>query len=1153
MEWVFHGNRMHVGQNKENECGDDEGLNNVSAVYSSRILIDEPVAKKMVNDDVIKGVVLRKDDKGTLVEAMGRELLVPPHVQIMENEGETCSFKVEINQEEGVRLRYEPSYKGHQTTKTGGQSYMKAWLKKQNLTNFHKDTIRSISQMKQDDQLAFQRLIKETKEQIDKIMDKAEDEDIMRLLTKGMSPEKVTVKVFEHAISTGKQEGKLEKESLRDIVDKELERLAKIFGSKEEMRSIVKQLKEKNLPVTEANIMKIRGALNKYDAIKNLSDESILNILKNNISLTVDKLYEAKFSSGQVLHKEQGYGGNMTTKGPLTEETLRHLEPQIKTMLEKQGLATSEEHMKIAKAFIRNDIDINEENIKAYKELKQLATDTDRGKIIAGGARNILEDRPVGEITLGEAAINGRDPQKTYEEYVKMLPKVEDRHLQKLVGSGQDIHLRNLQRVVQEVDDAVTSVDRGRLESLNRDQQQQLITAKRQIEEIRLKMTIESAHRLYKQDIEIDTAPLEKVVEGLRQLEEEGIRQSLVAVGINQPTAEQVNEMQVVLSAVEDLKESGNQVLGKVYSKEIPYTLSGLHEEASTDQLSRQQSVAMYEKLGTKPRGDLGDHITKAFSQLEGILKDIGIQPTPENLRSAKILAETGIDISKASINQITLLDQKVTAVLSKLHPNMVAQMMKDQVSPLNQTVDEVLQYMDDFNEAYGEELTERIAKYIHAMDKEGNLTQQERDSMIGIYRMLHTIEKSEGKAVGFLAKNNMKLTLNNLMEAAKYIQRTGGKREDINISVDDDFGGLEQLRYHGRPIIEQIQEAFQKANMSTTRGNMALAEAMRALDLEITAEGLIDMKQMEHKVKELIQKATPSALRKTLNTKDIMDKPIEEVLDQLEGHQDEWAIDTTRIRQQLKVAKEASSKAIDFLEKLQLPINLKNLHTMGQLMEDNHILGKTLKKLLDTSHLQDASSADEVKGIISEIVEGIGNGDGMDDAYNKLEEKISELQDEHRLQVTGEESVDYMCTDIKCMLHMNQIMSKEERFYQIPIVLGNEVSQLNMYYVNDSKESSEPTSILLSLDTKHLGKVNAYATIDNNSIHMQLSSSIEGETGYMEQFRNGLEDMLRGMGYEEISLAYGKQSVKSPIDVTEEPVTITQVKHDAGQFERRI
>ncbi len=357
--------------------------------------------------------------------------------------------------------------------------------------------------------------------------------------------------------------------------------------------------------------------------------------------------------------------------------------------------------------------------------------------------------------------------------------------------------------------------------------------------------------------------------------------------------------------------------------------------------------------------------------------------------------------------------------------------MLKDKISPLGQTIDEVLQYMDDFNEDNGEDLTDKIAKYIHGMDQAGSLSKEERESMIGIYRMLHTIAKSEGRAVGFLAKHDMKLTLNNLMEAAKYIRRTGGKRTDINIPVGDDFGGLEELRYHGKPIIEQIQEAFEKkANMTTTKSNMNLVEQMKAFDLDITAEGLINMKQLENTIKDLILKATPSGIKKVINQDDIMDKPVEEILELLESSEEEHIVDTERIRDQLQVAKEASTKSIAFLEKLQLPINLKNLHTMGQLMQDNHALSKQLKKVMDTIDEYNESVTDDMKHIIGGVIEQLSQGQDMDSAYAELQEKIEAVKEENRFKPDGQQSVDHICTDIKRMLDMNQILGEKENFF---------------------------------------------------------------------------------------------------------------------------
>ena len=52
------------------------------------------------------------------------------------------------------------------------------------------------------------------------------------------------------------------------------------------------------------------------------------------------------------------------------------------------------------------------------------------------------------------------------------------------------------------------------------DQELALVTAKRQLEEIRLRMTVEANLKLLRSDYQIDTVPLEKLVEDLKQMEE---------------------------------------------------------------------------------------------------------------------------------------------------------------------------------------------------------------------------------------------------------------------------------------------------------------------------------------------------------------------------------------------------------------------------------------------------------------------------------------------------------------------------------------------------------------------------------------------------------------------------------------------------------
>ena len=55
-----------------------------------------------------------------------------------------------------------------------------------------------------------------------------------------------------------------------------------------------------------------------------------------------------------------------------------------------------------------------------------------------------------------------------------------------------------------------------------------VITAKRQLEEIRLKLTLSSAKVLAKNDIKIDTKELSEIVDQLKELEREACRKQLI-------------------------------------------------------------------------------------------------------------------------------------------------------------------------------------------------------------------------------------------------------------------------------------------------------------------------------------------------------------------------------------------------------------------------------------------------------------------------------------------------------------------------------------------------------------------------------------------------------------------------------------------------
>ncbi|GKX28731.1 hypothetical protein SH1V18_12110 [Vallitalea longa] len=1111
----------------------------------------------------VYGLIKEKNDKGTLVEVMNRDILIPSNVKIMENVGETCSFTIEETKGDKIKLKYinrEQSTRGSQRY----TSFKNIWNKNISMSKEMMDIVTSIQNKDKETKQEYNRIIDDTKKQLDKLISKVTDEDIQELINKNYNPEKMTLDIFEKSISNNKVAFKNDDtKKIEEEVNKKLEYYTKIFGNKEEIKSIIKKLKEKNMPVNEHNIMKLRSTLNKYDAIKHLKEEAILNVLKNNIDLTVKKLYEAKYSSVQASVSKSPFSSNNQEQHILTDDEMKQLEPQIKELFKNNDIADNKDNMNVAKTLIKNDIEVDKDNIDKYLYLKDIESKIKPDEIISKGVDNIINDKTIDDIELmasrpNQSNENGKesnissdintdhDKSKDYMEaknIVDNIPKVKDEHLRKLIHDGKTINLDNL------VDESKIKPHEEEVKLQSADDQSKYITARRQLEEIRLKMTVESANRLINNGIKIDTQPLNDIVEGLKKLEQQNIKNELKSVGV-ETTESNITKMNKVMETVSEAKRRPNNILGQVMKKAIDYTLGAIANNDNSDINKNNQLIEMYDKLGTKPRTDLGDSLSKTFDQLGDMLEDLDIDINPNNVRAAKILAYNEMDISESNINNIKLLDQQVSIVLNRLHPNVVAHMIKDNLSPIEMNIDEVINYMNDFDEYMGEDLTDKIAPCINEMDKSNSLTEKERNSMIGIYRMLNTISKSEGRAVGFLMKKDMKLSLNNLMEAAKYLRKTGGKHTDINVNVDDDFGTLQQLQYDRESIRKQIEQAFEKAGFEVNKSNIGLIDSIEEFELKVSEDNIIDMKYMENNIKEFIRKASPNNLKELLEKDGIMDKDIDEILSFIDEEREIEALDTREIRHQLNLIKNISSKSIEFLQNLQLPINLKNLNTINSLLQDNNELSNKLKHFMN--EINDSDIDNEMTDKFSNLLERLADGEEIESLYTEFQNELEEikgnafyLNSNKRIDITRD------LTDITRILDMNKELEDKEGYMQIPVILNGEITQLNMYYIDKDKiNDTDSTQVLLSLKTKNLGIVNSVIKISDKDVELNISSNKNSETEYLMNYHNELKDTLEDMGYNVTAIRYENTIVETPLDSKQNVFKSNTVETEKGNFE---
>lgn len=326
-----------------------------------------------------------------------------------------------------------------------------------------------------------------------------------------------------------------------------------------------------------------------------------------------------------------------------------------------------------------------------------------------------------------------------------------------------------------------------------------LLERYKNVEEIRLHMTAEVNIKLLKSDFSLDTASIEEVLKAVKEAEKELAEQyfpfdtnAVEKYQIYTQTEDVVRELPYMPAAVLGIEE--------ILSKTPPQAIeSGENWKISQKALARDS----YETMMTAPRADMGDSIKKAFANVDDILDDLKIEITEENRRAVRILGYNRMEVTPENISLVAEADRTVKNVIEKMTPASVLKMIRDGVNPLERSFEQLNDYFDhqtgDFNET-----SESYSRFLYGLEQRNDITKEEREGFIGIYRLLNQIEKSDGAAVGNLVNTKAELHFSNLLSAVR-----SGKVKYLDIKADDTVGFLKEYAGKENSISEQIAKAF--------------------------------------------------------------------------------------------------------------------------------------------------------------------------------------------------------------------------------------------------------------------------------------------------------------------------------------------------------
>ena len=835
--------------------------------------------------------------------------------------------------------------------------------------------------------------------------------------------------------------------------DLSFEKLKKITGSDAFAKALQESFHENDIPVTAENVKAAKIAVDQVSDIKALDDSAVKYMVQNNMEPTIENIYFASHSTnglnvmGRGFYAQEAGGYYAQTADSFDWEQLG---PQIDKVIEESGLDPKDEGTKEnAKWMVAQGIPLTADNLKSVTIIKSAALPV---------TEELGAKATAAAIADGKRAVDGNlyDPTSNLQKAIDIAHKVKeisDDDIKGTIISGKDLTIRNLSG-------AGTLAEVKTLpENDNR-----LVVARIQMEEVRLRMTTEANKQLLDRGFSIDTAPIEELIERLKstmgQMADETTGEAIDEI-TDVKSAGTTYMMRMTMTRVSVIANGPVDVVGDMADELESASLFKISQRSQTMAEKFAKAGEGYEKLMTAPRADLGDSIKKAFRNVDDILEDLEKELTDENRRTIRILGYNKMDINEENFEKVRSWDVKLQAVVSRIKPGAVLDLIRDGKNPLAMTIEELSNNLDENSSSSDEHKgrgEEKYSRFLYKLEKKNGITADERKSFIGIYRLFHTLKTTDYQAIGSLLKTGRDMTIGNLLEATR---NQKAARSGMDYKVDDEFGGI-------------------KAGMTGERIDVQISAAFRyySAKAEVVYENLEPEKLLQ---------AAPT--QQTL---------LPELADNLQAADTDEALEREYVKEQVTRMRQtaqlkAAEPALDELKAVQVETTFNNMEAMIGVRRDRRN-GNLWEKINDVKE----------KDLLTDKLED----DDYQENYVKILGEISDKLSEE-LMTENDEYIDVRA--ISLLQKQISVMAKsaESDSYEVPVEIDGQMVSMHVTLKSDAGANSRMDA---SVQTDMYGLVSVSLYKESGEIRGMLTttnSSNQEESEYLENVRIRLCERL--------------------------------------------
>lgn len=644
-------------------------------------------------------------------------------------------------------------------------------------------------------------------------------EDLAKMQEEGFNPGSTdfedVVTIVDH-IKAAVAKGGTQVIGYTDDISKEA--LVEITKDPALAQKMSQEFSSKDIPLTKENVSDVLDNFEKLNEVSDFSEASLRYMVENNLEPTVNNIYTAAYAAGSDAgYQGHGYYNAGDVAGYYAKKPenidVDSLLPQMKGIIENSGYEASEENINIATWLVEKGIPLTKDSFSQYKEVTSVNLPMKADEFIGHATDAIMDGIKIGDYNLSRSSSFRNEAAAIYNE----------------------------------VETAGT------------------IKGRRILEEVRLSMTVEANFKLLKSGYQIDTTPMEELVKKLKEVEKE--------FSIN--LAHDEDEISAVRK--KDLYDATNDLVLKlksqpaavVFTYERTDSLEIISSKASNLELKYEKANEKYETLITAPRRDLGDSIKKAFQNVDDILNEMGLEISEENERAVRILGYNSEEITKENIDIIKEKDRLLTRTINNLTPSRVLGLIRSDMNPITMPIEELNMYLENQDTTKDDMLS--YSRFLYKLEKNNNISEDEKEAYIGIYRLLNQIEKGDFSSVGAIASLGAEFTLENLSSAIK-----SKAHKAMDYKVDDSFGGIEgNIVKSLKEMLEkadsiEVEEELRKEEASEIRSALKtetqILELLSLNNTPVTVENIEDMTLMANSPKDVFERLRKFGFKKEAN-----------------------------------------------------------------------------------------------------------------------------------------------------------------------------------------------------------------------------------------------------------------------------------------------